>query len=194
MRADSRGYMSEPVRWGLSRFLRDWFLQHSGWSLRVLLSKHKERCESRQCSGSTRLLIPCWHPVSVIHTAVENPTAYAGGIAGALVLVAVPEKGALVLLQVFSFTSSFSKICLETTKTNKRLLCYNSPLCHMECVMVPLLLTVLGNSQSLYNLNWVWKHCDFTLSELREYCRIHRLPFSPQVQETWNVALLGWQM
>lgn len=156
MRIDSRGYMSEPVRRELSGFLRDWFLQHSGLSLRGLLSKHKECCESRQCSGSTcrinSLLVP---GVSHSHCSWKCQllplcsTAYADGIAGALVIVAVTEKGDLVWLQVFLFTNSFSKIGLETTTTNKRLLFYNSPLCHMEFVAVTPLLTVLGISQSL---------------------------------------------
>ena len=61
------------------------------------------------------MLIPCWYTVSVIYTAVEKSqllplcsTVYADGI-GALIIMAVTENGALVLLQFLLIQKFFFK-------------------------------------------------------------------------------------
>lgn len=89
------------------------------------------------------LLIPCRHTVSVIHTAVEN---HSSSCSAALLMLTGLEhwsswlsgkREVWLCCSFFLFRNSFLNICLESTKTSKRLI-YNFRLSYTEFVTVRL--------------------------------------------------------
>lgn len=77
------------------------------------------------------ILIPCWYMVSVIYTAVENHSS--SRYAALLMPMGLEhwsswlseERELWFCCSFFLFRNYFSNICLESTKTSKRLFFYN---------------------------------------------------------------------
>jgi len=137
------------------------------------------------------ILIPCWYAVSVTYTAVENHSSsrYMGLEHWSSWL---SEKRELWFCgSFFFFRNSFSNICLESTKTSKRLLFITSScLTRNLSWYASALLTVLGILLSLSNLKF-GNVLTLPCQELRECHRIHHSPLITMGRENRKHCLAG---